>query len=150
MVCLGNICRSPLAEGIMKHKVEEANLQWQVDSAGTEGFNLGESPHKLSIKIANLNDIDISQQQCRKFVKEDMQLFDKIYVMDESNFNDVKRIAGNLWDASKVDLLLNELPNAENKNIPDPWYGEEKDYHKVYKMIDDACAVIVNKFKNTD
>ena len=146
MVCLGNICRSPLAEGILRDKVSKAGLDWIIDSAGTNHYETGFAPHKLSQDIARLHGVEIKDQRCRQFVKEDMLLFDKIYVMDESNFNDVKRIAGNLWDASKVDLLLNQLPTVENKNIPDPWYGGFEDFKKVYAMLDEACEVIIKKY----
>jgi protein-tyrosine phosphatase len=146
MVCLGNICRSPLAEGILQHKADKLGLNWQVDSAGTAGYHVGEPPHKLSIKVAKHNGIDISQQQCRQFVKEDMLRYDKIYVMDGSNYNDVRTTSAELWDESKVDLLLNELYPHQNKNVPDPWYGEEDGYHKVFEMIDKACEEIVKKY----
>jgi protein-tyrosine phosphatase len=146
MVCLGNICRSPLAEGIMQRKIEKAGLDWQVDSAGTAGYHVGEAPHKLSQKVARQNGINICQQQCRQFVKEDMQRFDKVYVMDSSNYNDVRRISAELWDENKTDLLLNELYPGQNRNVPDPWYGEEDGYHKVFDMIDKACEVIVKKY----
>ncbi len=146
MVCLGNICRSPLAEGIMQHKIDQAGLDWQVDSAGTAGYHVGEAPHKLSQKVSKQNGIDISQQCCRQFVKEDMLHFDLIYVMDSSNYNDVRRISADLWDENKVDLLLNKLYPNKNRSVPDPWYGEEDGYHKVFEMIDKACDAILEKY----
>lgn len=91
MVCFGNICRSPLAEGILQHKANALKLNWQVDSAGTAGYHVGEAPHRLSQKVAKQNGIDIGKQQCRQFVKEDMLHYDFIYVMDSSNYNDVKK-----------------------------------------------------------
>ena len=145
MVCLGNICRSPLAEGILQHKANAAALNWQVDSAGTAGYHVGNPPHHLSQKVAKQNGIDISLQQCKQFVQVDMLNYDRIYVMDSSNYNDVKKISGNLWNEQKVDLLLNELYKGENRNVPDPWYGEEDGYHKVFDMIDRACEKIVNR-----
>ncbi len=145
MVCLGNICRSPLAEGILQHKANALKLNWQVDSAGTAGYHVGEAPHRLSQKVAKQNGIDISQQQCRQFVKEDMLYYDLIYVMDTSNYNDVKNISKELWNEQKVDLLLNELYLGENKNVPDPWYGNEDGYHTVFEMIDRACEKIVKR-----
>ncbi len=146
MVCLGNICRSPLAEGIMRYRIDKAGLDWEVDSAGTAGYHVGEAPHRLSQKVAKLNGIDIGQQQCRQFVQEDMQQFDRIYVMDSSNYNDVRRISAGLWNDNKTDLLLNELYPGQNRNVPDPWYGEEDGYHKVFDMIDKACEAIVKKY----
>lgn len=146
MVCLGNICRSPLAEGILQQKVTEAGLLWNVDSAGTANYHVGAPPHKLSQKVAKLNGIDISGQQCRQFKKEDMLEFDKIYAMDSENYINIKHISGNLWNESKVDLLLNELHPGKNMGVPDPWYGTEEGYHKVYKMISDACDKIIEKY----
>lgn len=145
MVCLGNICRSPLAEGILQYKANKMKLNWQVDSAGTAGYHVGEAPHHLSQKVAKQNGIDISKQQCRQFTKEDMLHYDFIYVMDNSNYNDVKRISQELWNEHKVDLLLNVLYPGENKNVPDPWYGNEDGYHKVFDMIDRACERIVKR-----
>lgn len=142
MVCLGNICRSPLAEGILRNKINKLNLGWDVDSAGTAGYHIGEAPHRLSQKVAKENGIDISSQRCRKFIKEDIQEYDKIYAMDMENYNEIKRICGKDFNECKVDLLLNlSFPN-KNKNVPDPWYGTEEGYHKVFKMIDEACEVL--------
>ena len=102
MVCLGNICRSPLAEGILQHKINKLKLNWVVDSAGTAGYHIGEAPHTLSQKVAKQNGINISQQQCRQFVREDIIRFDKIYVMDIENYNEVKRICG------KINSIINQ------------------------------------------
>lgn len=146
MVCLGNICRSPLAEGILQHKANNAGLNWTVESAGTGArYHAGEAPHKLSQKVATLNGVDICSQQSRQFTKEDMLHYDKIYVMDAENYNEVKRISGNNWDAKKVDLLMNELYPGKNKSIPDPWFGGEPGFHEVYAMIEQACDNIINK-----
>jgi protein-tyrosine phosphatase len=146
MVCLGNICRSPLAQGVLEHKVKQAGLDWEVDSAGTGNWHVGEAPHHLSQKVAKLNGVDICEQCARQFKKTDMLEFDKIYVMDNSNYKDVKQMAGELWDESKVDLFLNELFPGKNMDVPDPWYGEEDGYHRVYKMIDEACDAIVKRY----
>ncbi len=147
MVCLGNICRSPLAEGVLQHKVKEAKLNWIVDSAGTGNYNLGDAPHRLSQKVAKLNGIDICEHRARLFKKEMMQQYDKIYVMDEQNYADVERISGNLWDASKVDLLLNESYPGENYEIDDPWYDNtEPGFVKTFNEISEACDVIIQKY----
>lgn len=145
MVCLGNICRSPLAEGILQHKAWQAGLQWSVESAGTGNWHIGEPPHHLSTKIAKLNGVDISKQRARQFVKEDFLNYDFIYVMDSSNFNDVKRMSGKLFDETKIDLLLNTLHPGENRSVPDPWFGEEDGYHEVFTMLDRACEQIIQK-----
>lgn len=145
MVCLGNICRSPLAEGILQHKAWQAGLQWSVESAGTGNWHIGEPPHHLSTKVAKLNGVDISKQRARQFVKEDFLNYDFIYVMDSSNFNDVKRMSGKLFDETKIDLLLNSLHPGENRSVPDPWFGEEDGYHEVFTMLDKACEQIIQK-----
>lgn len=146
MVCLGNICRSPLAEGILQHKAALAGLNWFVDSAGTAGYHTGEQPHVFSQKVALLNGIDIGRQRCRQFVKQDMLNFDRIFVMDNDNYAEVKRISGPVWDGAKVSLLLDTLYPGQKKNVPDPWYGTEKDYHSVFDMLSKACDKIVEAY----
>src|SRR5688500_20052926 len=125
MVCLGNICRSPLAEGILEYKVKQAGLNWQVDSAGTNGYHIGEAPHRLSQKVAKLNGIDICDQKARQFSKEDFDRYDKIYALADDVVDEIKRIAKEKYDPKKVDLLLNELYPVKNLSVPDPWYGPE-------------------------
>ena len=146
MVCLGNICRSPMAEGILQKKIEQAGLSWQVDSAGTNGYHIGEAPHRLSQKVALQNGIDISRQLSRKFVKEDIDRFDKIYAMADDVVDEMKMIARNKFDAAKVDLLLNENYPGQNRDVPDPWSGPEADYHEVYELIEKACDALIKKY----
>ena len=146
MVCLGNICRSPLAEGILKHKAAEAGLNWQIDSAGTNGYHVGEPPHRLSQKVARLNGIDICDQRARQFVKEDFDRYDKIYAMADDVVDDMRRIARDKYDPSKVDLFMNELHPGGNHSVPDPWYGPEPGYHEVYEIIDEVCKAIISKY----
>jgi protein-tyrosine phosphatase len=146
MVCLGNICRSPLAEGILTAKARAAGLSWQIDSAGTGGYHIGEPPHSLSQKVAAIHGIDISSQRCRQFRAADMNEFDRIYVMDSDNYQEVKRISGDLWNPDKVVLILNELMPGTNDTVPDPWYGTEKDYHHVFVLLSDACDRIIEKY----
>lgn len=143
MVCLGNICRSPLAEGILKDKIKKAGLNWEVDSAGTNGYHAGEPPHRLSQKVAKHRGIDISAQQCRNFSKHDFGRFDKIYAMSSDILDEIKLIAKDKYDPSKAGLLLNECYPGENRDVPDPWYGAEEGYHKVYDMLEAACEAIV-------
>ncbi len=143
MVCLGNICRSPLAEGILEQKIKAAGLDWTVESAGTNGYHNGEAPHHLSQKVAKLNGIDISCQVSRQFVAADFDRFDKIYVLAGDVMDEIKRIAKNKFDANKADWLMNELHPGKNEDVPDPWYGAEPGYHDVYKMIDKACDKII-------
>lgn len=145
MVCLGNICRSPLAEGILQNKANKAGLKWTVDSAGTNGYHNGEPPHQLSQRVAKLNGINISHQRSRKLVPEDFRNFDIIYAMAENVVDEMKRIGRNKFDESKVSLLMNALYPRENRNIPDPWSGPESEYHEVYDMINQACDKIIEQ-----
>ena len=145
MVCLGNICRSPLAEGILQYKANGAGLDLVVESAGTNGIHVGEAPHHLSQKIAEQHGINICDQRARKFEAKDFENFDKIYVMAEDVMQDVKRIAGKYFDAKKADYFLNELNTGKNEDVPDPWYGEEDGYIKVYDLIDKTCDAIIAK-----
>ncbi len=145
MVCLGNICRSPLAEGILQEKATDNKLNWIVESAGTNGLHNGEPPHRLSQKISLQHGIDISQQRSRKFVAEDVDNFDKIYVMAADVMNDVKRITGEKFDAAKIDFFLNELYPNKNKDVPDPFFGGEDGYVKVYDTINKTCDIIIKK-----
>ena len=147
MVCLGNICRSPLAEGILESKAKKLGLNWEVDSAGTNnGYHIGEAPHPLSQKVAKLHELDISTQSARAFVAEDFDRFDKIYAMSGDILSGMKKIARKKYKAEKTDLLLNEVYPGTNMDIPDPWYGEEPDYHEVYEMIERACDKIIEKY----
>ncbi|MDB5195707.1 MAG: low molecular weight phosphotyrosine protein phosphatase [Flaviaesturariibacter sp.] len=149
MVCLGNICRSPLAEGILKHKAKAAGLDWIVESAGTNGYHIGEAPHRLSQKVAQLNGIDICQQRARQFIAADLENYDKLYAMADDVIIDMKRIASAKWNDSKVDLLLNEVHPGRNESVPDPWYGTEPGYHDVYALINEACDHIIEKYKHS-
>ncbi len=146
MVCLGNICRSPLAEGILQEKARAAGLNWEIDSAGTNGYHVGEAPHHLSQKVARVRGIDISRQRARKFNADDFQRFDKIYAMAGDVMHEMRRIAGRHYDPSKVELLMNELHPGDNEDVPEPWYGPEPGYHEVYEMIDAAADRIVEKY----
>lgn len=150
MVCLGNICRSPLAEGILQHKVRQAGLDWKIESAGTNGYHTGEAPHPLSQKVARLNGIDICQQRARRFVAGDFDKYDKIYALAEDVYSDIRKIAGNKFDADKVGLFMNELYPGKNMDVPDPWYGPEPGYHDVYAMINEVCDAIIRKYSDTE
>ena len=121
MVCLGNICRSPLAEGILLQKIKIAGLHWEVDSAGTNGFHVNEAPHYLSQRVAKKNRIDISKQICRRFEAADFERFDKIYAMAADVVDEMKQISGNKFNNEKVELLLNLIHPGENRDVPDPW-----------------------------
>lgn len=145
MVCLGNICRSPLAHGLLKHKAEQHNLNWQIDSAGTGAYHVGELPDPRSIEIASKNGIDITYQKARKFIKEDFNDFDLIFAMDASNYNKILSLASNENEEGKVLLLLNESYPKENRQVPDPYYGGEQGFQNVYDMIDKATDDLIER-----
>ncbi len=143
MVCLGNICRSPLAEGILRSKVFPHKTF--IDSAGTGGYHIGAKPDKRSISVASVNGIDITNQQARKFTVKDFDNFDLIYVMDQSNYRNVIELARNEDDRAKVTLILNEVFPGEDLDVPDTYYGGEFGFKNVYNMLDEACDVISKK-----
>ncbi|MCA0932324.1 low molecular weight phosphotyrosine protein phosphatase [Lutimonas saemankumensis] len=145
MVCLGNICRSPLAEGILKSKVNAEAIF--VDSAGTGGWHVGELPDVRSMEVARKNQIDISDQRCRKFSVQDFIDFDLIYVMDSSNLRDVLNLAGSQNEIDKVKLILNEMEPGMDREVPDPYYGGNNGFDLVFKMLDAACEVIAKKIE---
>ena len=142
MVCLGNICRSPLAEGILKSKLPNNFI---VDSAGTANYHVGRSPDKRSIAVATKHGLDISNLSGRQFNSSDFDTFDIIYVMDESNFMNVVKLAKNDNDLAKVTLILNEVHPNMNYEVPDPYYGGDNGFENVYQMLDEACDIIVKK-----
>jgi protein-tyrosine phosphatase len=142
MVCLGNICRSPLAEGILRSKLSD---KFFIDSAGTGGWHAGELPDKRSIEIAKRKGLDITNQRARKFTIKDFSKFDLIYAMDNSNLKDILQLAPDENAKKKVHLILNEMYPNENKDVPDPYYGLNDGFEKVYNMLDEACNAIAKK-----
>lgn len=143
MVCLGNICRSPLAEGILQNKLPKEF--YFVDSAGTGGWHAGQQPDKRSIAVAKKHGIDITHQRAQKFKASDFETFDIIYAMDMSNYKNILSLAENEQDKTKVKLILNELFPGENVEVPDPYYGGADGFENVYNMLDKACDVIAEK-----
>ena len=144
MVCLGNICRSPLAEGILRSKISKMKVT--VDSAGTAGYHVGSKPDPRAIDIAKKNNIDISTLRARKFERSDFINFDKIYVMDKNNFNDVIGLAENKNEASKV-ILITDILDSDSF-VPDPYYGDLDDFEKVFNLLDKICQKIANKIES--
>ena len=142
MVCLGNICRSPLAEGIMRTLIDDHQLDWQVDSAGTGSYHVGESPDLRSVEVAKSRGLDISSQRARQFHHPDFQNFDVIYVMDSANYQDVTRQSVNQLEKDKVKLILNESKPGWNQNVPDP-YWDNDGFEKVYDMLLIACENVI-------
>jgi protein-tyrosine phosphatase len=143
MVCLGNICRSPLAEGILVSKVNADEIF--VDSAGTGAYHIGKLPDERSIEVARKHGIDITNQRARKFTIKDFDTFDYIYAMDESNYQNILMLARTNEDKSKVQLILNETHPTKNLAVPDPYYGGNQGFENVYIMLEEACEIIVNK-----
>lgn len=146
MVCLGNICRSPLAEGILKSKINSKTVF--VDSAGTAAYHVGNSPDTRSIAVARKYGIDITNQKARKFSVNDFETFDLIYAMDESNYTNIIALSRTEDDVQKVKMILNESNPNENKSVPDPYYGGNDGFEQVYKMLDTACEIIAKKFRH--
>lgn len=140
MVCLGNICRSPLAEGILSSKLILRLIF--VDSAGTGAYHIGHQPDDRSIVVAKNYGIDISKQRARKFQVTDFDIFDIIYVMDENNLQDILSLTRNNHDKQKVKMILNEIHPNKNKSVPDPYYGGNQEFENVFKMLDEACEII--------
>ena len=143
MVCLGNICRSPLAEGILQSKLPRD--KFTVDSAGTGDWHVGRKPDSRSIAIAKSNGLDISRQRGRLFTAKDFETNDYIFVMDNSNYKDVIRLAPSVEAKSKVSLILNELFPDENVDVPDPYFGLEDGFSNVYGMLEEVCEIIAEK-----
>lgn len=145
MVCLGNICRSPLADGLLREKVLKANLDVEVDSAGTSGFHIGEAPDSRMRSTAKKFGYSIDQLRARQFVKSDFDTFDHIYVMDQSNFDNVIALSERKEDHKKVKLILNELNPGRNLEVPDPYFGGEEGFIEVFNLLDEATNVILAK-----
>ena len=140
MVCLGNICRSPLAEGILRSKLPERDFF--IDSAGTASYHIGSSPDKRSIEVAKNNGIDISMQRARAFKLTDFKTFDIIYAMDSQNYSDLISKCNSKEEMLKVKLIL------KNQNVPDPYYGELFDFKNVFELLNKACDQISREFLN--
>jgi protein-tyrosine phosphatase len=145
MVCLGNICRSPLAHGVLQKEIDNQSLNWSVDSSGTSSFHSGDLPDSRSIEVARENGIDITNQRSRLFVKNDFNDFDLILAMDSSNYQNILKLASSDEDRSKVKLLLNYAYPGENRAVPDPYY--EGGFQSVYNMIETAVSKLVETYK---
>ena len=145
MVCLGNICRSPIAEGILQRQIELKKLEMTVDSAGTSDYHIDESPDPRAIAIAKKNDIDISNLRGRQFIVEDFDRFDVIFVMDYSNYENVIKLARTEEDKNKVRLILNQIYPNENQSVPDPYFGGDDGFDSVFKMLDASISNFIYK-----
>lgn len=144
-VCLGNICRSPLAEGIFNHKANQLGLNVEADSAGFERFHRGDPADSRSVNVARAHGIDLSGHIARMFTVRDFDQYDRIYVMDSTNYNDVMGVARDSNDESKVDYIMNLMYPGENRPVPDPWYGGKEGFEKVFQMLDQACDALIKE-----
>ncbi|MGV3461086.1 MAG: low molecular weight protein-tyrosine-phosphatase [Flavobacterium sp.] len=143
MVCLGNICRSPLAEGILQSKLPAD--KFMVDSAGTGDWHIGHGPDKRSVATAKGRGIDISCQKARQLKSSDFTEFDHIYVMDASNYKDVTKLAPDTEAKAKVKLMMDEVFPGENVDVPDPYWSEQDGFENVYDMLDKACTIVADR-----
>ncbi len=145
MVCLGNICRSPLAEGIMRHKITKSGLNWHVDSAGTGAWHVGELPDSRSIATAKKHQIDITNQRARQLKPHDLDRFDLVLAMDSQNYRDILRLATTKEQEEKVQLIMNFVTPDRNQAVPDP-YWDDNGFELVFGMLEEACEKVVEKF----
>jgi len=149
MVCLGNICRSPVAEGILRHKLHNLGLDSiTTDSAGTSSYHIGEAPDRRMRATSHENGVNIDDLKARQFVPSDYDNFDIIYAMDSSNYNDIVAQARTEEEKSKVKLILNEINPGMNQAVPDPYYGGDDGFQHVFDLLDKATDVIIDKYAN--
>ncbi len=148
MVCLGNICRSPVAEGVMKHKAGKHKLELMVASAGTSGFHEGERPDKRSSSNALLHGVDISNQRSRPVRKDDFERFDLVFAMDQAHYEHLLALADKAQH-HKIKMILNESHPDKNLPVPDPYYSTDG-FEEVFQLIDEACEIIAQKIKNNE
>jgi protein-tyrosine phosphatase len=146
MVCLGNICRSPIAEGVLQHKADLKGLGWVVESAGTESYHIGEPPHRLSQKICIENGIDISHQRARKFTRADVGRYDLIYAMAEDVLREIQLSTSSVGSDTHIRLFLEELNPGMSESVPDPYYGGEDGYHHVFDLVNRTCDAIIDRY----
>jgi len=148
MVCLGNICRSPMAQGILEHKVNQEGLEVEVDSAGTSSYHIDEHPDHRAIKKCADYGIDIQHYRGRQLQQDDFEYFDAIYVMDSSNLENSLSVSRSETESAKVEMILNLIDKNSNQSVPDPYFGGEDGFEAVYQMLDQACDQIIRNIKS--
>lgn len=148
MVCLGNICRSPMADGLMRHKISREGMPIEVDSAGTAAYHVGEAPDSRMRVLAKEKGTPIDNLRARQFRQEDFKEFDFIYAMDRQNYTDILALTSDENDRKKVKLILSELPADTLTDVPDPYYGSRSDFEAVYKLLDEVTDHLINTLKN--
>lgn len=148
MVCLGNICRSPMAKAILTKKLEEKNItRVEVDSAGTSDYHIGGKADQRTVESGKKHGIDLSSHRGRQFSRRDFDTFNLIFAMDRENYSDIVDQANSEEERKKVKLILNEINPGTNSSVPDPWFGGEKDFEKVFHLLDKACDIIIEKIE---
>jgi protein-tyrosine phosphatase len=148
MVCLGNICRSPMAKALLIKKLEEKNITWvEVDSAGTSDYHIGGRADYRTMVSGKKHGIDLTTHKGRQFTRHDFDAFDLIYAMDTENYSDIVLMASNEEETQKVKLILDETHPKANLSVPDPWFGGESDFEKVFQLLDKACDVIIGRLE---
>lgn len=145
MVCLGNICRSPLAEGILRKKIHDLNLPAEVSSCGTSAYHISEPADPRTIATARRHGINISSHRARQFQPTDFDRYDLIFAMDRSNYRTLLRYARDSKDEKKVKLIMDMVPHLAGTDVPDPYYSEDDGFEEVYHMLDQACEAIVSQ-----
>lgn len=145
MLCLGNICRSPLAEGILRSKISNDNL---VDSAGTISMHEGQKADKRSIKTAANHQLNVNSHRSRPIVEKDFEEYDHIYCMDLNNLKDAMSLTKSEAQRQKISLILDVLQDNNSQEVPDPYWGDWSDFEDVYQMLDKACDVIADKINH--
>ncbi|MCA1761580.1 MAG: low molecular weight protein-tyrosine-phosphatase [Cryomorphaceae bacterium] len=148
VVCLGNICRSPMAHGLLRDRFSEKNLKIDVDSAGTGNYHIGEAPDKRARENMKANGHDISDLKARQFTVSDFDDYDRIYVMDQSNYENVIGLARSPEDKEKVDLFLNIAHPGENMEVPDPYFGGDQGFQNVYELLSKSVENLVSELDN--
>ncbi|MBX7241798.1 MAG: low molecular weight phosphotyrosine protein phosphatase [Bacteroidia bacterium] len=147
MVCLGNICRSPMAEAILKSLAEKEGLSWVVDSAGTESFRVGENAHSGTIKVCKMNGIDSSAHIARRFRKSDFETYDIIYALATDVYREIKHFSTDSVQMQKVKLIMDEINPGANLSVKDPYYGTEKDFHDIFETLTELSETIIRKYR---
>lgn len=147
MVCLGNICRSPMAEGVLRHHANAHGIAIEIDSAGTGNYHVGEAPDKRAIQYMKSKGIDISNLRARQFSKSDFMEFDIIYAMDDSNYRNILKLASSETHRSKVKMILNETSPSENRPVPDPYFGGMEGFEEVFDLLDEVSASLIQRWK---
>ncbi|MBA2422470.1 MAG: low molecular weight phosphotyrosine protein phosphatase [Chitinophagales bacterium] len=144
-VCLGNICRSPMAEGVMRNLIQEHNLDWEVESAGTESYHVGECPDNRAKRTAAKYGLDISRQVAKQISSKDFEWFDLIYALATDVMDEILSLKGSITHRDKIKLFMDELFPGEYRDVPDPWYGDESGFDPVYHLIKQGCEKIIER-----